>query len=51
MGRIVYKDEWQLQSGPNSILIPSATWSGGLYFFRFTAASGDRIVKKMLKEN
>lgn len=49
VGRIVHKDEWEIQYGTNSVLIPSRTWARGAYFFRFSTSSGDKVVKKMMK--
>jgi hypothetical protein len=51
VGRVVYRGQWDLQTGSNSIRIPAGPWPRGVYFFRFLSADGSRVLKKMLKKD
>lgn len=50
VGRKVFENRYDLSVGFNSLSVPSAHWSAGIYFFHFKSAAGETVVSKVIKQ-
>lgn len=49
-GQEVYNQQFQLTAGFNTITPPLEQWIPGVYFFRFTTSSGEKIIRKVIRQ-
>jgi hypothetical protein len=49
-GRNLYRNNYNLSVGYNSITIPFAQWSAGVYFFSFKTSGGEKLIRKAIKQ-
>jgi CotH kinase protein len=49
-GRSMYEGKHQLLTGVNTVSLSSGYWAGGVYFFTFQTSSGERFVRKAVKQ-
>jgi hypothetical protein len=49
-GRLLYNETRNIQAGYNSFTVNMSNWSAGIYMLQLTAASGEKITEKLLKD-
>jgi len=50
LGRRVFARQLAVNAGYNRLEVDMRSWQTGIYFFRFVAASGEKMVQKVLKQ-